>query len=72
MAPATTLEERVPVTPEVITWARVRAGYSLEDAAKHFKKIAEWIDTALGESPDLAAIRAKTTALASQFPIEPK
>lgn len=32
----------LPVTPSVIRWARVRAGFSIEDAARHFKKIAVW------------------------------
>lgn len=34
--------EALPVTPAVIQWARTRAGFSLEDAARHFKKIAAW------------------------------
>lgn len=37
--------ERMPVTPEVITWARERLGYSLEGLAaerKDFKQIADW------------------------------
>lgn len=34
--------EALPVTPAVIKWARTRAGYALEDAQKHFKKIAAW------------------------------
>ncbi|MCY3796406.1 MAG: XRE family transcriptional regulator [Chloroflexi bacterium] len=36
--------ERMPITPEVLTWARERAGYKLEElAAKpRFRKIAEW------------------------------
>lgn len=34
--------ERIPVTPELITWARTRAGYSLEEAREIFKKIDEW------------------------------
>ncbi len=32
----------LPVTPAVITWARDRAGFSLDDATRHFKKIALW------------------------------
>ena len=36
--------ETIPVTRSVITWARKRAGYSLENAQKEFKKIAEWED----------------------------
>ncbi len=36
--------ERMPITPAVLTWARERAGYKLEElAAKpQFRKIAEW------------------------------
>lgn len=34
--------DTLPVTPTVIRWARTRAGFSIEEAAKHFKKIAAW------------------------------
>jgi Zn-dependent peptidase ImmA (M78 family) len=34
--------EQIPVTPALITWARERAGYSIEEAAQKFKKIAAW------------------------------
>ena len=34
--------EQIPVNPALITWARERAGYSLDDAATNFKKIADW------------------------------
>ncbi len=37
--------ERMPVSAEVITWARERLGYSLDELAekrKDFKKVAEW------------------------------
>jgi Zn-dependent peptidase ImmA (M78 family) len=34
--------EQIPVTPALITWARKRAGYSIEEAAEKFKKIAAW------------------------------
>lgn len=34
--------EALPITPAVVEWARKRAGYSLEDASKVFKKIAAW------------------------------
>ncbi|MFO1218713.1 MAG: ImmA/IrrE family metallo-endopeptidase [Burkholderiaceae bacterium] len=37
-----TAKEGVPVTPAVVQWARERSGYSIEDAARHFKKIAAW------------------------------
>jgi len=35
-------KEFMPVTPLMITWSREKAGYSLEEAENHFKKIAEW------------------------------
>ena len=34
--------EPIPINPELITWARDRAGYTLSDAKTHFKKISEW------------------------------
>jgi Zn-dependent peptidase ImmA (M78 family) len=35
-------KEQIPVTPALITWARTRAGYSLEEAQKTFNKIEAW------------------------------
>lgn len=35
-------KEQIPITPAVLTWARTRAGYSLEEASKTFKKIEAW------------------------------
>lgn len=37
--------ERMPITPEVVTWARKRLGYSLDALAvkrKDFNKVAQW------------------------------
>ena len=34
--------EQIPVTPLMITWARKRAGFSIEESAKKFKKIGAW------------------------------
>ena len=34
--------EVMPITPSLVTWARTRAGYSLEAAQEAFRKIAEW------------------------------
>jgi len=34
--------EGLPITPAVVQWARERAGYSMDDAVRHFKKIAAW------------------------------
>lgn len=36
------VREGLPITPAVIRWARERAGYSMDDAVRHFKKIAAW------------------------------
>ena len=36
------VREGLPITPAVVQWARERAGYSLDDAVRHFKKIAAW------------------------------
>lgn len=35
-------KDGLPVTPAVVQWARERAGYSVEDASRIFKKIAAW------------------------------
>ncbi|MDA0240603.1 MAG: hypothetical protein O3A84_11345 [Proteobacteria bacterium] len=34
--------EAIPITSSIVTWARERAGYSLEEAQREFKNIAEW------------------------------
>jgi Zn-dependent peptidase ImmA (M78 family) len=34
--------EELPVTPALITWARTRAGISVEEASKTFKRIQAW------------------------------
>ena len=36
--------DKMPITPEVITWARERLGYKIEDLAKksYFARIADW------------------------------
>lgn len=34
--------EGLPITPTLVQWARERAGYSLDEAVHHFKKIAAW------------------------------
>jgi Zn-dependent peptidase ImmA (M78 family)/transcriptional regulator with XRE-family HTH domain len=36
--------EELPVTPAVIKWARVRAGVTVEEASKTFKRIEAWED----------------------------
>ena len=34
--------EQIPVTRSIITWARERAGFSVEEATENFAKIAAW------------------------------
>ncbi|MEP1142926.1 MAG: XRE family transcriptional regulator [Henriciella sp.] len=34
--------EPIPVTPEMVTWARERAGLSIKEASQRFKSIAKW------------------------------
>lgn len=36
------VKEALPVTPALISWARERAGFPIEDASKVFKNIAAW------------------------------
>ncbi len=36
------LKDYMPVTPALVTWAREKAGYTLPEAEKHFKKIGQW------------------------------
>ncbi|ALR05252.1 ImmA/IrrE family metallo-endopeptidase [Xylella fastidiosa] len=36
------IKQGVPITPSVVQWARELAGYSIDDAARHFKRIAAW------------------------------
>jgi len=34
--------EKIPITPEVLKWARERVGYSYGDLSNQFKKLKEW------------------------------
>ncbi len=36
------MSDRIPITPLVLTWARERAGLSVDEAAARFAKIGEW------------------------------
>lgn len=36
--------EPIPVTPALISWARIRAGYSIDDARKIYPAIEDWED----------------------------
>ena len=65
--------EQIPITPEVVTWARERAGYTLEDARADFRQIEAWEN---GESfpsyPQLEKLSEKfKTPLAVFFFPEP-
>jgi len=34
--------EQIPITPSIVTWARIRAGLSIDEAKKDFKSIEAW------------------------------
>ena len=36
------MPEAMPITPAIVTWARERAGFSIDAAMADFRKIAEW------------------------------
>lgn len=36
------MSEQMPITPEIVTWARERAGFSVDAATTDFRKIADW------------------------------
>lgn len=36
------MPEQIPITPEVLKWARQRAGLTVEDAEEHFGNFADW------------------------------
>jgi len=35
-------KEGIPITPKMITWARLRAGFSIDEARRDFKNIEAW------------------------------
>lgn len=37
-----TSSELMPITPSIVTWARSRAGFSIGEAEKVFRKISQW------------------------------
>nr|PZN78600.1 MAG: hypothetical protein DIU57_15650 [Pseudomonadota bacterium] len=55
--------ERLPVTPALVRWARERAGFNLEEAARRFPKIQEW------ENGVVAPTYAQLEALAAAFKV---
>jgi Zn-dependent peptidase ImmA (M78 family) len=67
-------KESLPVTPAVIQWARERAGFSIEDASKIFKKIANWeVGDGAPSYPQLEQLadRFKTPVAVFFFPKPP-
>ncbi|RJP27114.1 MAG: ImmA/IrrE family metallo-endopeptidase [Candidatus Omnitrophota bacterium] len=36
------MRKEIPITPDVLKWARERSGYKIEEISKRYKKIAEW------------------------------
>lgn len=56
-------KEGLPITPAVVQWARERAGYSIDDAVRHFKKIAAW------ESGEALPTYIQVEKMAEQFKI---
>jgi Zn-dependent peptidase ImmA (M78 family) len=57
--------EQIPVTPSVITWARVRSGLSLEEATQTFRNIAAWED----EASDIFPTYPQLEKLAEKFKV---
>ena len=52
--------EQIPVTPSVITWARTRAGFTLDDAKRSFRAIDAWeAGTSLPTYPQLESMADK-------------
>lgn len=57
------VKEGLPINPAVLQWARERAGYSMDDAARHFKKIAAW------EAGDALPTYVQVEQMAERFKI---
>lgn len=57
------VKEGLPITPAVVQWARERAGYSLEDAKRHFKKIGAW------EAGEALPTYVQVEAMAERFKV---
>ena len=55
--------EAMPVTPAIVTWARQRAGFSLDAAAEKFAKIAAW------ESGEASPSYPQLEGLADKFKV---
>ena len=68
--------EAIPINPAVLTWARSRAGFSLEEARQYFKDIEAWEDPAVESGPsypqlEKLADRFKTPIAVFFFPEPP-
>ncbi len=55
------MSEQLPINPEIVAWARGRAGLSVEEATEKFKKIAEWESGT--SSPTYGQLEALSDAL---------
>ncbi|MCF4099314.1 XRE family transcriptional regulator [Maritalea mediterranea] len=54
------MTEAMPITPEIVTWARERAGYSIESLTSDFRRIAAWeAGDALPSYPQLEKMAEK-------------
>ncbi len=57
------VKEGLPISPALVRWARERAGYSIDDAVRHFKKIAAW------EAGEALPTYAQVEQMAERFKI---
>ena len=55
------MKNALPITPAVIQWARERAGFSIEDVSRTFKKIGAW------EAGDAAPSYSQLEQMAEKF-----
>ena len=66
--------EQIPITPAVLTWARVRAGYTLDEARGDFRDIEAWeLSESFPSYPQLEKLagRFKTPIAVFFFPEPP-
>jgi len=69
--------EAIPINPAVLTWARKRAGFSLEELSEKFKDIEAWEDPAIEAGPtypqlEQLADKFKTPIAVFFFPEPPE
>lgn len=68
-------KEQIPITKEVVVWARTRAGLSIVDASKKFREIEQWeTGTAFPTYPQLEKLaeELKVPVAVFFFPEPPK